>query len=85
MENDIEIWEIAKVFGKWLRSMGHGLSIRETAFAMLEMALEFDKRFKYVGNDVYMRETAKVFEKRLKYEGNDVDFWEVAQICGELA
>ena len=52
---------------------------------MLEMALEFDKRFKYVGNDVYMRETAKVFEKRLKYEGNDVDFWEVAQICGELA
>ena len=27
MENDLEIWEIAKVFGKWLRSMGHGLSI----------------------------------------------------------
>ena len=27
MENDLEIWEIAMVFGKWLRSMCHGLSI----------------------------------------------------------
>ena len=27
MENNLEIWEIAKVFVKWLRSMGHGLSI----------------------------------------------------------
>ena len=34
---------------------------------MLEMALEFDKRFKYVGNDVYMWEMAQVFEKRKDY------------------
>ena len=27
VENDSEIWEIAKIFGKWLRSTGHGLSI----------------------------------------------------------
>ena len=27
MENDLEIWEMAKIFGKWLRYMGHGLSI----------------------------------------------------------
>ena len=52
---------------------------------MLEMALEFDKRLKYVGNDVYIWEMAEVFEKRLKYCGNDVDFWEMAQICVELA
>ena len=26
-ENDLEIWEMAKIFGKWLRCMGHGLSI----------------------------------------------------------
>ena len=26
-ENDSEIWEMAKLFGKWLRYMGHGLSI----------------------------------------------------------
>ena len=34
---------------------------------MLEMSYEFDKRFKYVGNDVYFCETAQVFEKRLNY------------------
>ena len=27
VENDLEIWEMAKVFGKWHRYMGHGLSI----------------------------------------------------------
>ena len=35
----------------------------------------FDKRFKYVGNDVYIWEMAQVFEKRLNYEGNDIDVW----------
>ena len=24
---DFEIWEMPKIFGKWLRYMGHGLSI----------------------------------------------------------
>ena len=27
VENDLEIWEMEKIFGKWLRYMGHGLSI----------------------------------------------------------
>ena len=27
VENDIEIWEMAKIFGKQLRYMGHGFSI----------------------------------------------------------
>ena len=27
VENDLEILEMAKIFGKWLRYMGHGLSI----------------------------------------------------------
>ena len=52
---------------------------------MLEMALEFDKRLNYVGNDVCLWKMALVFEKRQKYCGNDVDFWEMAQICWELA
>ena len=26
-KNDLETWEMAKIFGKWLRCMGHGLSI----------------------------------------------------------
>ena len=40
---------------------------------MLEMALEFDKRLKYVVNDVYIWEMAEVFEKRLNYVLNDLD------------
>ena len=51
---------------------------------MLEMALEFDKRFKYGWNDAYIWEMAQVFEKRLNYVGNDLDLWEMAQICGEM-
>ena len=27
VKNDLEILEMAKIFGKWLRYMGHGLSI----------------------------------------------------------
>ena len=53
-------------------------------FTMQEMAEEFDKRFKYVGNDVYIWEMAQVFEKRLNYVGNDLDLWEMVQICDEM-
>ena len=31
MENDLEIWEMARIFGKLLRYIGHGLNISETA------------------------------------------------------
>ena len=27
VENDLEIWEMAKIFGKWHRCMGYALSI----------------------------------------------------------
>ena len=53
-------------------------------FTMLEMAYEFDKRFKYVGNDVYMWEMTQVFEKRLNYVRINVNLWEMAQICREV-
>ena len=43
---------------------------------MLEMASEFDKRFKYVENDVYIWKMAQVFEKRL-------NMWEMTYICGK--
>ena len=48
------------------------------------MAQEFDKRFQYVGYDVYIWELPQVFEKGLNYLGNDLDLWEMAQICGEM-
>ena len=51
---------------------------------MLEIAEEFDKRFKYMRNDVYIWEMAQVLQKELTYVGNDVNLWEMAQICGEM-
>ena len=51
---------------------------------MLEMAKQFDKRFKCVGNNVYIWEMAQVFEKHLNYVGNDLDLQEIPQICGEM-
>ena len=55
-----------------------------SGFTLLEMAEEFDKLFKFVGNDVCIWELAQVFEKRLNYVGNDLDLFEMAQICGEM-
>ena len=37
---------------------GTGLKYLRNGFTMLEMALEFDKRFKYATNDVYIWEMA---------------------------
>ena len=64
----------------------HGTQLQylRSGFTMLEMATEFDKRFKCVGNDVYIFEMAQVFEKWLNYVGNDLNLWEMAQICGEM-
>ena len=55
MESDLEIWEMAKIIGKWLRYMVHGLSIWETAWLSWK---GLDKWLKYVGNDVYIWEIA---------------------------
>ena len=51
---------------------------------MLEMAEEFDKLFKDVGNDVYIWEMAKLFEIGRNYVENDLDLWEMAQIYREM-
>ena len=42
---------MAQIHGSWLKYLRNG-------FSMLEMALEFDKRLNYVGNDVCMWEMA---------------------------
>ena len=84
------MWKLTQRFGKWPRYWemaqihGTGRKYFRNSFTMLKMALEFDKRFKYVVNDVYIFEMAQVFEKRLNYVGNDLDLWEMVQICGEM-
>ena len=42
---------MAQIHGAWLKYLRNG-------FTMLEMAKEFDKRLKYVGNDIYLWEMA---------------------------
>ena len=51
VENDLEIWEIAQIHGARIKYLRNG-------FSMLGMALEFDNRLKYVGNDECMWEMA---------------------------
>ena len=43
MENNLEIWEMAKIFGKWLRYIGSRLKYLRNGLTKLEMAQEFDK------------------------------------------
>ena len=57
MESDLEIWEMAKIIGKWLRYMVHGLSIWGTVSLSWKYQ-EFEKWLKSVGNDVYICELA---------------------------
>ena len=52
MDNDLEIWEMAKIFGKSLRYIVHGLSI--------------EKRHKYVANDLNIFNMASICGKRLQ-------------------
>ena len=44
----------------------------------VEMALVFDKRLKYVGNDLKIWEMAKMFEKWLRYMGHGLSILETA-------
>ena len=55
-------------FGKWPKYLGNGLDTWDTSevfekrLTMLEMAYEFDKRLKYVGNDAYMGKGLSILE-----------------------
>ena len=49
MGNSQSISEMTQIHGSWLKYLRNG-------FTMLKMALEFDKRLNYVGNDVCMWE-----------------------------
>ena len=57
---------------------------------MLEMAEVFQKRLKYVGNDVDLWEMTQIcgemselFDKRLKNVKIDLEIWEMAKIFGK--
>ena len=57
---------------------------------MWEIPQVFEKRLKYVGNDVDLWEMAqicvemaKLFDKRFKNVENDLEIWEMAKIFGK--
>ena len=58
MESDLEIWEMAKIIGKWLRYMVHDFTIWETAWLSWKCLKKLTNGKKYVGNDVYIDELA---------------------------
>ena len=64
MENNLEIWEMAKIFVKWLRYMGHGLSIGVTVLLCW-------KFLKNLTNGLNMCEMTYICGKWLKYLRND--------------
>ena len=66
VDNDLEIWEMAKIFGNCLDTLDTALVFESEAY-YVGNGLRIDKRFKYVGNDVYIWEMPQVFEKRLNY------------------
>ena len=68
VENDLEICEMAKIFGKWLRCMGH--------------ALVFEKRLNYLGNGLRIWQVAKICGKWRIYLGIGLSVWETAKIFG---
>ena len=54
---------MAKIFGKWLKYMGHGLNIWGTVYV-------FEVRHRFVGNDLNILNMASMRGKRLKYLRN---------------
>ena len=60
VENDLEICEMAKIFGKWLRCMVHGLSFSGTSLLCW-------KWLKNLTKGLNMRELTYVCGKWFKY------------------
>ena len=50
MGNDVDLWEIAKIYGKWLKYLTSGLNMWELTYRFWEMAKIFGKRVRYMGH-----------------------------------
>ena len=45
--NDVDLWELSKIYGKWLKYLTNGLNMWELTWRFWEMAKMFMKWFKY--------------------------------------
>ena len=79
---------MAKILGKWLKYMGHGLNIWGTVYvfeirhryvandlSILNISSMRGKRLKSLRNHFTILKMTLEFDKRLIYVGNDVYIW----------
>ena len=71
VKNDFDIWEMAKIFGKWRRSVGNVSN-------MWGNDLIVDKLLKNVESDLEIWEMAKIVGKWLRCMGHGLSIWETA-------
>ena len=67
----LSVWETAKIFGKWRRSVGNVSN-------MWGNDLIFDNLLKNVESDLEILEMAKIIGKWLRYMVHGLSIWETA-------
>ena len=58
MGNNVDLWEIAEIYGKWLKYLTNGLNMCELTKRFWEMAKLFVKCLKYMGHGLSICGTA---------------------------
>ena len=66
----LSVWETAKIFGKWRRSVGNVSNMWGNDL--------IDKLLKNVENDLEIWEMAKIFGTWLRCMGHGLSIWETA-------
>ena len=58
MGNDVDLWEVAQIYGKWHKYLTNGLNM-----CISEMDQVFEERLNYVGNDLDLFEISQICGK----------------------
>ena len=67
----LSVWETAKIFGKWRRSVGNGSNMSGNDLIICQL-------LKNVENDLEIWEMAKIIGKWLRCMGHGLSIWETA-------
>ena len=71
--NDVDLWEMSKIYGEWLKYLTNNLNMQELTQRFWKMAKIFVKWLKYIGH---------VFEVRHRYVANDLNILNMAWMYG---
>ena len=58
--NDVDLWEMSKIYGKWLKYLTNGLNMWEYTQRFWEMAKIFVKGLKFMRHGLSILGTAQV-------------------------